>query len=127
MKKKVLVIITAAVLAIGAVTAVYAKENSTANNFQSGRNMMHQNNISNNGTYNKMIDLMRSNGFEAAAKAMENRDFNSMNSFMNNLTDDQYNEMINIIKNNGYEGMAKVMGSASREQMVNRHNLMMGR
>lgn len=127
MKKKVLVIITTAILTIGAVTAVYAKENNTSNNFGFGGGMMYQNNINSNGTYNQMIDLMKSNGFEDAAKAMENRDFDSMNNFMNNITDEQYNQMTDIMKNNGYEGMAKMMGSVSRQEMVDIHNSMMGR
>lgn len=127
MKKKVLVIMTTAILTIGAVTAVYAKENNTQNNFGFGRGMMYQNNINSNGNYNQMIDLMKNNGFEDAAKAMENRDFDSMNNFMNNITDEQYNQMTDIMKNNGYEGMAKMMGSVSRQEMVDIHNSMMGR
>ncbi len=127
MKKRVLVIITTAVLTIGIVTAVYAKENNNSNNFGFGRAMMYQNNINNNDTYNKMIDLMRSNGFQAGAKAMEDRDFNAMSNFMNNITDEQYNQMTNIMRNNGYESMTNMMGSVSRQQMVNIHNSMMGR
>ncbi|UZQ48931.1 hypothetical protein [Clostridium kluyveri] len=127
MKKKVLVIMTTAILTIGAVTAVYAKENNTQNNFGFGRGMMYQNNINSSGTYNQMIDLMKNNGFEDAAKAMENRDFDSMNNFMNNITDEQYNQMTDIMKNNGYEGMAKMMGSVNRQEMVDIHNSMMGR
>ncbi len=127
MNKRVLVIITTAVLTIGVVTAVYAKENNNSNNFGLGRGMMYQNNINNNGSYNKMIDLMRSNGFEAGATAMEARDFNAMSSFMNNITDEQYNQMTNIMRNNGYESMANMMGSVSRKQMVDIHKSMMGR
>lgn len=88
--------------------------------------MMYQNNI-NNDIYNTMINLMKDNGFEEAAKSMENRDFDSMNNFMDNITDEQYNKMINVIKNNGYEGMAKMMGSVSRQEMINIYNSMMGR
>ncbi len=127
MKKKVLVIMTTAILTIGAVTAVYAKENNTSNKFGFSGGMMYQNNINSNGIYKQMIDLMKNNGFEDAAKAMENRDFDSMNNFMNNITDEQYNQMTDIMKNNGYEGMAKMMGSVSRQEMVDIHNSMMGR
>ena len=118
---------TTAILTIGAVTAVYAKESNNSNNFGFGRGMMYQNNINNNDTFNKMIDLMKNNGFEAGAKAMENRDFNSMSNFMNNIADDQYSQMTNVMKNNGYVGMAKMMGSVGRQEMVNIHNSMMGR
>lgn len=127
MKKNALVIIATVVLTIGAVSAVYAKGNNNSNNFAVGRGMMYQNNINNNGSYNKMINLMKNNGFEAGAKAMENRDYNAMSDFMNNITDEQYKQMTDIMKNNGYEGMSKMMGSVSRQEMVNIHNSMMGR
>jgi hypothetical protein len=126
MKKKILVIMTTAILTIGAVTAVYAKEKATPNNFGFGRGMMYQDNI-NNDTYIKMTNLMRKNGLVDAAKAMENRDLNAMNNYMNNITDEQYNQMIDIMQNNGYESMAKMMGSVSRQEMVNIHNSMMRR
>jgi hypothetical protein len=127
MKKKIIVIMTTAILTIGVVTAVYAKENNNSNNFGFGQGMMYQNNINNNDTYNKMIELMKNNGFGAGAKAMENRDYNAMTNFMNNITDEQYNQMINVMKNNGYEGMAQNMSSLGRQGMVNAHNSMMGR
>jgi hypothetical protein len=127
MKKKILVIVATAILTIGAVTAVYAKENNNSNNFGFGSGMMYQNNMNNKGNLKVMIDLMKNNGFEDAAKAMENRDFDSMNSFMNNITDDQYDQMLDTMKNNGYEGMAKMMSSISRQEMVKIHNSMMDR
>lgn len=138
MKKKILVIMTTAILALGVITVVYSKENDNVNNFGVGRGMMYQsnsnssgfsremmktNNINNNDSYNKMIGLMKENGFQEGAKAMENGDYNAMN----NITDEQYEKMINIMKNNGYDGMSKMMGALSRQQMVNRHNTMMGR
>ncbi len=126
MNKKILILMTTAILTIGTVTAVYAKGNSTPNGFGFGGGMMSQSNV-NNGTYNKMVELMKKNGFEKAAEAMENRDFESMNSFMNNITDEQYNQMTSIMKSNGYESMAKMMGSVSRQEMVDMHNSMMGK
>lgn len=127
MNKKLLIIATAAILTIGTVIGVYAKETSNSNKFGSRQTMMYQANMNNNDAYSKMVDLMRNNGFEGAAKAMESRDFHSMNNYMKNITDDQYNKMIAIMKNNGYEDMAKMMGSVNRQQMVNMHNSMMGR
>lgn len=127
MKKKILVIMTTAILTIGAVTAVYAKEDSNVSGFGFGRGMMYQNNINRSGNYNKMVDLMKDNGFEEAAEAMENRDFRSMSGFMNNMTDKQYEQMIDIMKSNGFESMARMMGSVSRQEMVDMHNSMMGR
>lgn len=127
MKKKIIVIMTSVILTIGAVTAVYAKENNNSNGLGFGKGMMYQNNINNNDNYNKMIDLMKNNGFEAGAKAMENRDYNAMTNYMNNITDEQYNQMKNVMKNNGYEGMAQNMSSLGRQGMVNAHYSMMRR
>lgn len=126
MKKKILVIMITAILAVGVMTVAYAKGNNISS-VGFGRGMMYQNNINNNDVYNKMIDLMKENGFEEGAKAMENRDYKAMSNFMNNITDEQYNQMINIMKSNGYDGMAKMMGSVNRQEMVNIHNSMMGR
>ncbi|GLC29129.1 hypothetical protein [Clostridium omnivorum] len=126
MKKKILVIMITAILAVGVMTVAYAKGNNI-NNVGFGRGMMYQNNINNNDVYNKMIDLMKENGFEEGAKAMENRDYKAMSNFMNNITDEQYNKMINIMKSNGYDSMAKMMGSLNRQEMVNIHNSIMVR
>lgn len=82
MKKRILAIITTAILTVGTVTAVYAKENNYTNNLRFSRTMMRQSNIENTSTYNEMIDLMRNNGFDAAAKAMENRDYNAINNLL---------------------------------------------
>lgn len=127
MKKKVLIIMATAILTIGAVTVAYAKENNNFNNSNFKGTMMYQNNINNNDNFNKMTELMKNNGFEEAAKTMESRDYNSMNNFMNNMTDEQYNKMIEVMQNNGYDAMSKMMGSVNREAMVNMHNSMMGR
>lgn len=127
MKKKIIVSLATAILTIGTMTAVYAKESKNANNIGFSGTMMRQNYINNNSNYNRMIDLMKQAGFQAAAEAMENRDVNSMNNFMNNLTDDQYNKMIEIMNNNGFNGMGKMMGTVSRQQMITMHNSMMGR
>jgi hypothetical protein len=123
MKKTVIILIAIVILTMGAVTAVYAADNSSLNNSGCGSSMMHQN----NGTYNSMIDMMTKNGFESAAQAMENRDFDAMNDFMNNITNEQYNQMNEMMKNNGYDGMANMMNSISKEDMINMRNSMMGR
>lgn len=125
MKKKFIILMATAVLTLGVVTAAYAKDNITSNKSRNRASMMSQNNV-NNDRYNNMVDLMRSNGFETAAEAMENRDFDAMNVFMSNMTDEQYNEMIEIMKSNGYEGMGRMMESVDKEVMINMHNSMMG-
>ncbi|MDT8718645.1 hypothetical protein IAI10_18435 [Clostridium sp. 19966] len=128
MKKKVLVIMTSVILILGTVTIVYAEENNRLNGVNFVEGMMFKNNKSiNNANYNQMIELMRKNGFNDAAKAMKSRNYDDMYNFMANLTDDQFNQMINIMNNNGYGDMATRMGSIGRKGMASIHNSMMGR
>lgn len=126
MKKRVLILMATAVLTLGVVTAAYAKDNITSNKLNNRASMMFQDDVNGN-SYSNMVDLMRNNGFETAAEAMENRDYDAMTSFMNNMTDEQYNEMIEIMKSNGYEGMGRMMESVDKEVMINMHNSMMGK
>ena len=74
---------------------------------------------------NKMIELMKANGFPDEAKAMENRDFKAMQKLMANLSKDDYNKMIEVMKNNGYESMANMMQSVGKEKMEEFHQSMM--
>ncbi len=110
MKKKLLSVMMVAVLTVGAVTFAYAAEKDNTNK----------------DSYNRMIDIMKENGFSDAAQAMENRDFDSMDDFMNNMTEEDYDQMINIMGNNGYKGMANMMKSIGREEMIQMHNSMGG-
>jgi hypothetical protein len=126
MKKKFLVLLLGSMLTLGVVTVAYAQDTINSNFSNYMPSMMSQNS-SNNSNYNNMIDIMRSNGFEDAANAMENKDFNAMNDFMKNLTDEQYNKIIDIMQNNGYGSMTKMMQSVSKDEMINMHNSMMGR
>jgi len=75
---------------------------------------------------NKMIELMKENGFNDEANAMENRDFNAMKNLMSNISDDDYNKMIDVMKNNGYGSMANMMQSVGKEKMAKLHQSMMG-
>ncbi|KAJ53544.1 uncharacterized protein YxeA [Clostridium tetanomorphum] len=113
--KKIFIIMIISIFTIGTATFAYTKENNKLNNFSFERGIKYQDNITNNDAYNKMIDLM------------ENRDYDTMMDFMNNITDEQYREMIDMMKNRGYEGMSKMMDSIDRQEMVNMHNYMMGR
>ena len=142
MKKTIVVLTVIAILTIGVMSAVYAMDNNNFSNFGFGRSMMSQNNNGtfnsmmsqyNNGAYNSMmsqnsdtyksmIDIMKSNGFEEAAIAMENGDYTAMNDFMNNITDEQYDKMIEIMNENGFNGMGNMMSSFSKDEMINMHN-----
>lgn len=140
MKKKVIVLVLAGLLTVSGVSLAYAAgNNSTDSNKFNGQMMNVQNSENYRGSMmsstwdgnqsygnsNKMIELMKENGFTDEANAMENGDFNAMNKLMTNLSDDDYNKMIDVMKNNGYESMANIMQSVGKEKMVKFHQSMM--
>ncbi|GKU24097.1 hypothetical protein [Clostridium folliculivorans] len=125
MNKKVLVIMITGILTIGAMTVVYAKGNDNTTKYGTRGSMMYQNTTNRNETYNKMIDVMKNNGFEDAAKAMESKDYNAMSTFMNKLTDEEYNKMTDLMEQNGFKNMGQMMRSVDKNNMVNMHNFMM--
>jgi predicted transcriptional regulator len=141
MKKKVMVLVLAGILTVSGMSLAYAAGNNSIDSNRFNGQMM---NVQNNDNYrgsmmsskwagnqsddniNKMIELMKENGFTDEANAMENGDFNAMNKLMTNLSDDDYNKMIDVMKNNGYESMANIMQSVGKEKMVKFHQSMMG-
>lgn len=123
MKKRLIVLMTTAILAIGGISVAYAQGKDYVNSNKANENLNYQN----TSDFSNMTKIMRENGFSDAAKAMENKDFDSMNNFMNNLTDEDYKNMSEMMKNNGYAPMAKMMESVSRQDMINMHKSMMGR
>lgn len=146
--KKIVLVFSIGLVLIGAVTAVYASEDrsntskvlptgvisdaskdstdSTTVEDSTGYEGCH-NGEYNSEEFNKMIDVMEENGLQEAATAMKNHDYDSMNKFMNDLTDEQYNQMVDIMEESGFQGMLNMMNSMNREEMVNMHNSMMGR
>jgi alpha-acetolactate decarboxylase len=123
MKKRLMILMATAVLAIGGISVVYAQGRNDINSNKSNEKVSYKY----TSNFNDMEEIMRENGFSDAAKSMENKDFDSMNKFMNNLTDEDYKKMTDIMKNNGYAPMAKMMESTSRQDMINMHRSMMGR
>jgi hypothetical protein len=147
MKKKVMILVLAGILTVSGISFAYAasRNDSDSTNFP-GQMMSTQNNdaksspdyrapmmgmmgagVQSGDNYNKMIEIMKENGFANEAKAMENKDFDAMKKLMNNISDDDYNKMIDVMQNNGYESMAKMMKSVGRENMEKLHQSMMGR
>lgn len=123
MKKKIIAFsIAGLLLTLGFTTYSYAKAEDNGS-LDAGIPTKSQ---GTNSSYNSMIDLMKNNGFEDMAKAMENRDYNSMNNFMNNISEKDYESMINIMKDNGYAGMANAMKSIGKYNMIKMHNSMGG-
>lgn len=147
MKKKVMVLALAGILTVSGVSLAYAaSRNNTSFNNMNRQMMSIQNSdvksssnyratmmgnagsgAQSNGNYNKMIEIMKENGFADEANAMENRDFDAMNKLMTNISDEDYKKMIDIMQNNGYGSMAKMMQSVGRENMTKTHQSMMGR
>jgi tRNA A37 N6-isopentenylltransferase MiaA len=147
MKKKVMVLALAGILTVSGASFAYgaSRNNTSFDNFK-GQMMSVQNSdvksssnyrttmmvnagsgAQSNDNYNKMIEIMKDNGFADEANAMTNRDFDAMNKLMTNISDDDYKKMIDIMQNNGYGSMAKMMQSVSREDMIKFHKSMMGR
>jgi len=149
MKNKIITLTIAAVLTVGGISVAYAtgRNDASFNNSNSNRSMMGTQNSGFNSSYNyggtmmgvqnprfqskgsfdDMINIMKDNGFIDMAKAMENRDYNTMNKFMTSISDEDYEKMIAIMEENGYGYMANMMQSVSREDMVGLHQSMMGR
>lgn len=143
MKKKVIILALAGILAVSGMSLAYAANNNNTGsnkfygqmmNVQNGegksssnyRGSMMGNGNQSDDNINKMIELMNENGFTDEANAMENRDFNAMKNLMSNISDDDYNKMIDVMKNNGYGSMAHMMQSVGKEKMAKIHQSMMG-
>ena len=147
MKNKVIVLIIASILTVGGISVAYAtsrndvnsndfnrpmmgtQDNNNKSSYNSRSSMMGDQNagVQSNSSYNDMIKIMKDNGFSDEAKAMENKDFDSMNNLMNNISDADYKKMIDIMSTNGYGSMANMMKSISKEDMTGFHGSMMGR
>jgi hypothetical protein len=147
MKNKFMVIIIAGILTVGGISVAYAtgRNNSTNNDFNrtimSSQNsnskssynysesMMGADNaigVQSNASYEDMLKIMKDNGFSDEGKAMENRDFDSMNNLMKNISDKDYQKIIDIMRKNGYGSMADRMQSINNEDMTDVHESMMG-
>lgn len=147
MKKKGIVLILAGILAISGMSLAYGASayNTGLNNLNGQMMSVQSNNVKSssnymaammgtgdsgaqsNDNYNKMIEIMKDNGFTDEANAMENRDFNTMKKLMANISDEDYKKMIDVMQNNGYGSMANMMQSVGRDNMTKIHQSMMRR
>ena len=57
-----------------------------------------------------------------AARYMQTGDYEKMNEFMNNLSEEDFKNMIELMKENGFASMAQMMESIGREGMIQMHN-----
>ncbi len=91
--------------------------------------------------HENMMSIMRENGFNDMARYMEEGNFQAMNNWMNNMSDEDYSEMIDImeqnrygnmprmmdiINENGYEYRQRPVNSIDKQDRLETHNHMMG-
>jgi len=133
--KKLLIYALSGVLAIGALTGfgyAYTKdsESTASSKLNMERKLWDRNSdiqaSSQNDTYQDIVQLMNENGMVEAAKYMQAGDYEAMDEYMNNMTEQDYDQMIKIMNENGYEGMGRMMESIGQEGMIQMHNSMGG-
>lgn len=144
MKKKVMILVLAGILAVSGMSFAYAaSKNNIDSDNSNGQMMSMQNNnvklasdfrttmmgsgVQSRDNYNKMIELMKENGFTDEANAMENKDFDAMKKIMKNISDEDYTKMIDVMQDNGFQSMANMMKSVGKDNMVKFHQSMMGK
>jgi hypothetical protein len=128
MIKKIITITTIMALTLGVTSLAYAKgkddkvvnqsfevEASTISNQVQNKRNSDMMDISNN-------DIMDKNGYEDIANEVRNGNYESMDDFMSNITEEDYQKMIDIMRENGYEDMTRMMESIGREAMIEMHN-----
>lgn len=127
MKKKIIVLALAGIITISSVSLAYAANRNDIglNNYNGKMMSMIGFGVQSSDNINKMIEIMKENGFIDEANAMENRDFNTMKKLMTNISEEDYEKMIDIMQNNGYGSMANMMKSVGRENMSKLHQSMM--
>ena len=131
MNKRVLVVVSVVVIAVASIGGYALAQGSNIgilNNDNGVTQTEGQNrNFSNHcGDNERMLAIMDENGFEDMAKWMKEGDFEAMDEFMNNLSEEDYQRMIAIMDEQGYGNMSSMMRSIGREGMINMHNSMMG-
>ncbi|MFW2488099.1 hypothetical protein ACN077_05905 [Clostridium chromiireducens] len=128
MRKKIILLALAGTITISSVSLAYAANRNDIglNNYNGKMMSMMGAGVQSSDDVNKMIDIMKENGYTDEARAMENRDVDAMKKLMNNISDDDYQKMIDVMKGNGYEDMAKMMQSIGKENMAKVHQSMMG-
>lgn len=125
MNKRIMAfMLTGLVLALGFTTHSYAEGREDIKSQENPAEAFI--NQQSNSINSSMTELMKNNGFKDMAKAMESRDYNSMDNYMKNISDKDYDSMINIMNENGYQGMADTMKSIGRDNMIKMHYAMGG-
>ena len=129
MKNKVMILIISVILIIGGISVAYAsgRNDKSFNNISKPMMGTQNGGIQTNDNFNNMIRIMKDNGFNDEAIAMNNKDFDNMDKLTTNMSDTDYKKMIDIMQKNGYGYMANMMKSVSRQDITNTYQGMMGR
>ncbi len=146
MKNKVMTLIIAGILTVGGISAAYAvgRNDTTLNGFNTpmmstqtsdskssynSRTMMGTQNsgTQSNVSFNNMVRIMKDNGLNDEATAIQNRNSEAINKLMTNISDKDYKKMVEIMQKNGYAPMAKMMQSVNRGDTTKVHQNMMER
>lgn len=124
MFKKVLGLTTAVVVVLGLASFTLAK--ISADKLISNP-VYAQTSVTNNNLYgkNSMLEAMKSNGFIDIANDLENGNYKTMDTFMNNITEEDYQKMIDLMRETNPQ-MAEMMEGIGREKMLEMHNSMGG-
>ena len=127
MMKKIIVLTTAALLTVGAATLVYAaeKDEKVENNFASTVDYELRN-VNRTTMPDIMLKIMEENGYKELADEVRKGNYQAMDDFMKNISDEDYGKMIQIMKDNGYAGMANMMENIGKEGMIQMHIAMGG-
>lgn len=129
MKKKGIAVISALVITVVSIFGVAYADDVKAETQESGQPKIENQTLgaschSSKDGNKDMIEIMRENGFKDAARYMQTGDYEKMNEFMNNLSEEDFQKMIDIMEENGYGSMAQMMQSIGREGMIEMHNSM---
>lgn len=131
MNKKLIAITAVIVLTLGATSIAYADEykKATMNEPAISQIQTKEVKVKDKGEDKDLKDmyrLMEKYGYEDLMDEVEQGNYEAMDEFMNNMTDEDYQNMIDIMKESGYEGMAEMMESIGRDEMIDMHNSMGG-
>lgn len=129
MKRTNVILVVATVLVVslvGGFTFAQTNNNVSGNMMLQQRSNINDSQGNHCGNSEEMIQVMKDNGFAETAAFIEIGDYEGMNEWMKNLTDEEYNKMLEVMKDNDYGNMVNMMESMGKEDMLKMHNSMMG-
>jgi len=127
MFNKTIAITAALALTLSITSIAYANEKDlTIFNRPINTQVLELSEQSNDNVRDDMFTIMQKYGYGELITGVENGNYEAMDDFMNNISEEDYQKMIDIMNDSGYGDMAAMMGSIGREQMIEMHNSMGG-